>query len=93
LAPIVFFQRDCFQGFGFIIDDEEQRFGVEQKEKIKELKDQRRCFDLDGDPDSPDDADVPRRDPAPFGNQHRSGIPDADSNLCDALIKKMSSMS
>jgi transcription-repair coupling factor (superfamily II helicase) len=39
LAPIVLLSKEIvFKDLGLLIVDEEQRFGVEQKEKIKELK-------------------------------------------------------
>ena len=52
-----------FKDLGLLIIDEEQRFGVAHKEKIKKLKRERGCADPDGNPDSPYPAYEPHRYP------------------------------
>ena len=50
-----------YRDLGLLIIDEEQRFGVTHKEKIKKVKDKCRCFNLNGNTNSTDIAYVDAR--------------------------------
>ena len=71
-----------FKDLGLLIIDEEQRFGVGHKEKIKKLKETVDVLSLDGDADSPNPAHEPHRDPGyecAGGGAHGAA---AHSDLC-----------
>jgi transcription-repair coupling factor (superfamily II helicase) len=70
-----------FKDLGLLIVDEEQRFGVEQKERIKEMRKNIDVLTLSATPIPRTLADVFGWNSSPFSNQYRPGIPDADSDL------------
>ena len=74
-----------FKDLGLLIIDEEQRFGVTHKEKIKKLKRKYRCNDPDGYSHSPDSAYEPDRNPGYECPGGGAAGPYADSDLCHGI--------
>ena len=71
----------AFKDLGLLVIDEEQRFGVQHKEQIKELRDRRRRAHAVRDADPAHARAVAHRHPRPVARQHPARGPPADPHL------------
>ena len=72
-----------FKDLGLLVIDEEQRFGVKHKEKLKQLKDQRGCPDSFGHTDTQDAPYVPVRRQGYEHYRRTAGGQVSSSDICD----------
>ena len=74
-----------FKSLGLLIIDEEQRFGVAHKEKIKQMKQNVDVLTLTATPIPQDAAHEPCRDPRHERLGGTAGGQGADSDVCDGV--------
>ena len=70
-----------FKDLGLLVVDEEQRFGVQHKERIKQLRDQRRRAHAHRHADPAHARAVAHRHPRPVAREHAARGPPADPHL------------
>ena len=70
-----------FKDLGLLVVDEEQRFGVQHKERIKELRTERRRAHAHRHADPAHARDVAHRHPRPLAREHAARGPPADPHL------------
>ena len=74
-----------FKDLGLLIIDEEQRFGVQHKEKIKKLKENVDVLTLDGNTNPAYPSYEPDRNPGYERAGRGTGRAYADSDLCNGI--------